>query len=89
LVGSVLRRAVESADDHVLWCWYRTAEELLASPDDELTDAALHELPRAALDNAVHAAESQLRAGPLLTKAIGEYYGDGTWRSETGAAPLT
>jgi hypothetical protein len=82
LVGAVLRSAVESADDQVLWSWYRTAEELLASPDDELTDAALHELPRTAGDTAAHAAVSQLRAGPLLAKAIDDHYGDTTWRTE-------
>lgn len=82
LVGAVLRSAIESADDQVLWSWYRTAEELLASPDDELTDAVLHELPRAASDTAAHAAVSQLRAGPHLAKAIDDHYGDTTWRTK-------
>jgi hypothetical protein len=83
LVGTVLRSAVESADDQMLWSWYRTAEELLASPDDELRDAVLHELPRAAWDTAAHAEASQLRAGSLLAKAIDQHYGDTTWRTKT------
>ena len=82
LVGDVLRRAVEVWDEEVLERWYRTVEELLASPDDELTDAVLHEVPRAAWDTAAHGRASQLRAGLLLASAIDDHYGDTSWRTK-------
>ncbi|MFI5708879.1 hypothetical protein [Kribbella sp. NPDC051620] len=41
-----LREAIESADDEMLWRWYRSMEEILASPDDELRDAVLHVIPQ-------------------------------------------
>ncbi|GAA3541687.1 hypothetical protein [Kribbella ginsengisoli] len=83
VLSAVLRSAVESADDQLLWSWYRTAEELLASPDEDLRDAVLHEPPGAAWEPATHTAVSRQRAGSLLARAIDEYYRDGTWRSDT------
>jgi len=83
LVGEVLRSAVESGDEELLGRWYRVVEEVLASPDEELTDAVLHEVPRAAWGTAAHARASQLRAGPLLASAIDVHYGDTSWRTRT------
>jgi hypothetical protein len=83
LIGVVLDRAVTAADDAVLRRWYRAVEDLLICGDEELKDAMLHEVPRAALQTAAHAEQSQMRAGPLLAAAIGEYVGNTTWRTRS------
>jgi hypothetical protein len=83
LVGGILDRAVAAADEAVLRRWYGAVEELMAGADDELSDAMLHEIPRGVLQTAAHAAQSQVRAGPLLTAAIDEYFGNTTWRTRS------
>jgi hypothetical protein len=83
LIGEVLDHAVAAADDAVLRRCYGAVEELLVCGDEELRDAMLHEVPRAALHTAAHAERSQMRAGPLLAAAIGEYVGNVTWRTRS------
>jgi hypothetical protein len=80
LIGQILDRAVAAADDTVLRRWYGAVEDLMAGADDELRDAMLHEVPRGALQTAAHAAQSQMRVGPLLGAAIDEYFGNTSWR---------
>ncbi|WP_343978839.1 hypothetical protein [Kribbella koreensis] len=79
LVG-VLRSAVEAADDELLDRWYEAVDEVLASPDDELTDAVLREVPRAVWETAGRARAAH--CGPLLVSAIDDRYGTGMWRAK-------
>jgi hypothetical protein len=77
---SVLRRAVEAAGDELLERWYEAVDEVLASPDDELTDAVLREVPQAVWETADRARAAQ--CGPLLVSAIDDRYGTGMWRAK-------
>jgi hypothetical protein len=83
LLGGVLRQATDRADDDLLQRWYEAVEVLLASPDGDLEEAILHEIPRNAVRSRMLALQSQARSGPLLAKAIGDHLGNTTWRHKS------